>query len=205
MSLPNPLWAHFDKGEKKNQSQFNTYCTACVKNYQDWHPVDLSDAIDAASELWIKAAAYKQAFIAHIIGGKGISPCKYASDAAKEEATCQRGETKATTAAQLVGPSKKHGRTNSDEAQAEADQNAPNKKEKVTILTLVKAVTGERMPFTKQAKAAIQAQSLRAVISTNSSFALFEDPDVRDPNGRDGNGTSEWRRIEHPTHNTISL
>ncbi|KAJ7593163.1 hypothetical protein C8J56DRAFT_1045601 [Mycena floridula] len=28
---------------------------------------------------------------------------------------------------------------------------------------------------------------------------------VRDPNGRDGNGTSEWRRIEHPTHTTISL
>ncbi|KAJ7589139.1 hypothetical protein C8J56DRAFT_1075543 [Mycena floridula] len=57
----NALWAFFWKGKKKNQSQFHTYCKACVKNHQDWNPVDLSGAIDVASELLMTQKAFEDA------------------------------------------------------------------------------------------------------------------------------------------------
>ncbi|KAJ6609924.1 hypothetical protein B0H10DRAFT_2225457 [Mycena sp. CBHHK59/15] len=91
----------------------------------------------------------KEKFILHILGGKGVVPCMYASDAAKAEANSQCTADKA----------KKSGWT--------FDKTCP-----------VWICHGDDMPFSKSQAEAFQSQALRAIMSTNSVFSLFEDPEM---------------------------
>ncbi|KAJ7223699.1 ribonuclease H-like domain-containing protein [Mycena rebaudengoi] len=188
MSTEDPLWAFFHKGTTKvNSSHWNTWCKDCVQHYENRIKESrLYDGpVDAATRLVRKAeehaeglAARKMAgslpgtkdkFILHILGGKGTIACAYASDAAKAEASSRRTLGKAKQAA---GPSAKHARSKSS---AEADNATTQKKMKHEML---KTYTGHDMPFSKSQAEAFESQALRAIISTNSAFSLFEDPEM---------------------------
>ncbi|KAJ7865195.1 hypothetical protein B0H13DRAFT_2353121 [Mycena leptocephala] len=43
---------------------------------------------------------------------------------------------------------------------------------------MLKTYTGQDMPFSSSEVDAIQSQLLRAIVSTNSPFGLFEDPEM---------------------------
>ncbi|KAJ7703333.1 hypothetical protein B0H17DRAFT_1127581 [Mycena rosella] len=108
----------------------------------------------------------KLAWIAHLIGGKGIPACLYVSAEAKAEATKQRVETKAkrdhpdTTVS--AGPSfKKH------KSQLEADQ------------AVLKGFRTNEMPYSPAEKDLFQRQSLRAIVSGGLPLRAFEEPEMK--------------------------
>lgn len=136
----------------------------------------ISDAVTNVSNVARTVAGSipgtKEKFILHILGGKGIPKCPYASDAAIAEATKQRAADKAAkNAAPAPGPSK-HSRSAST---AEGSGSTAPKKLKSGKLV---AYTGHDMPFSVSQASALQSQTLRAIISTNSAFRLFEDPEM---------------------------
>ncbi|KAJ7077492.1 ribonuclease H-like domain-containing protein [Mycena epipterygia] len=69
-------------------------------------------------------------------------------------------------------PSTKHARSAST---AESKDATAPKKHKQTML---KTYTGQDMPFSSSEAEAIESQALRAIVSTNSPFGLFEDPEM---------------------------
>ncbi|KAJ7663539.1 hypothetical protein B0H17DRAFT_1211634 [Mycena rosella] len=108
----------------------------------------------------------KLAWIAHLIGGKGVPACLYASAEAKAEATKQRAETKAkrdhpdTTVS--AGPSsKKH------KSQLEADQ------------AVLKGFRRNEMPYSPAETDLFQRQSLRAIVSGGLPLRAFEEPEMK--------------------------
>ncbi|KAJ6608959.1 hypothetical protein B0H10DRAFT_1955000 [Mycena sp. CBHHK59/15] len=105
----------------------------------------------------------------HILGPKKDPGCSHASAEARAEARRQRDEGKGAKAA---GPSTKHARSAS--AVESKDVTAPKKFKQAMLQTY----TGHAMPFSASEADAIQGQALRAVISTNSTFGLFEDPEM---------------------------
>ncbi|KAJ7257399.1 ribonuclease H-like domain-containing protein [Mycena rebaudengoi] len=184
----NPLWNFFWEGTTKvNSSHWETWCKHCVRNHENLIKQARVDdgPVDAATESARKKDDHAQArtvaglipgtkekFIRLILGGKGIPKCPYASDAAIAEATKQRdGDKAAKNAAPLPGPSK-HGRSAS---MAEGSgSTAPKKLKSGKLVTY----TGHDMPFSVSQASALQSQALRAIISTNSAFRLFEDPEM---------------------------
>jgi hypothetical protein len=66
----------------------------------------------------------------------------------------------------------KHARSGST---AESSDAAAPKKAKQSML---KTYTGHDMPFSGSEADAVQAQALRAIVSSNSPFSLFEDPEM---------------------------
>ncbi|KAJ7576623.1 hypothetical protein C8J56DRAFT_1116967 [Mycena floridula] len=187
----NPLWEFYYRGEKKNKSHYHAYCKFCVDKYELDHPPDVSEAINAAEIQALRAAAHeaarqavgstrgeKSALVAHFLGGKGITACDLLSSTAKKEAKRQRSELQeehGKKAATSAGPKKRAAPTivESDEENTAASS---SKKSKQSHLTGFNALS---MPISNAEKDAIQAQALRAVISTNSSFRLFEDYEMR--------------------------
>ncbi|KAJ7908024.1 hypothetical protein B0H13DRAFT_2331783 [Mycena leptocephala] len=178
---------HFHKSEEmQNSSHWKTYCKGCV----DHHLITIKAArvivpVDAATRLLTDAADFgvactragsvrgqKDAWITHVLGsldGKTSLPCAWASAGAKAEATTQQGVSKT---AKDDAPSNKHARSAST---AEADDATTKKKMKQSLLN---TYTGHSMPFSSSDADAIQSQALRAIVSTNSAFGLFEDPEM---------------------------
>ncbi|KAJ7437683.1 hypothetical protein B0H11DRAFT_622035 [Mycena galericulata] len=92
------LWPYFWKGQLQNSSQYFSYCKGCVENRrQNLHTLDPTyddDDFVARGQTFVDACQYvgstrgdKKAWIPHILGGKGIAACAYASPAAIAEAT----------------------------------------------------------------------------------------------------------------------
>lgn len=117
----------------------------------------------------------KSAFIAHILGSRGVDPCAYASDAAKADATEQR------LAMAQKAAEKDNNSTASTQKRAHPESsNNPTldgsrKKFKQAPL---KTYRGIDMPFSEDEKNAVQAQALRAVISANLPFRAMENPEM---------------------------
>jgi hypothetical protein len=77
-------------------------------------------------------------------------------------------------AAKDKAPSGKHSRSAST-ADPDSNDATVSKKLKQTML---KTYTGLDMPFSSSEVEAIEAQALRTIVSTNSAFRLFEDPEM---------------------------
>jgi hypothetical protein len=105
--------------------------------------------------------------LAHLAGQNA---CKNASLEARQFATAQKvADANKSSAAKSL----KHNRSGST---AEALGSQPKKMRQTDLLG--KTFRGIDMPFCESEKDAIQAQSLRAVISANWSFRSFENPEV---------------------------
>jgi hypothetical protein len=112
----------------------------------------------------------KSVFITHILGSsRASSGCAHAGAAATAEAKAQRAGAQASRAAE---PATKHARSAST---ADSTDAALPKKFKQAML---RTYMGLDMPFSASEAEAIQAQALRAIVSTNSAFGLFEDPEM---------------------------
>ncbi|KAJ7175140.1 ribonuclease H-like domain-containing protein [Mycena crocata] len=185
MATPvNPLWNFFYKGKTMvNTSHFDTYCKGCVHHHQNIikaargsHPVDAATALInekadfeqgiTACKLAKSTRGEKLKWIVHILGPKKDPGCSHASAEAREEAQKQRDEGKAAAL------STKHARSAS--AANSKDAPAPKKFKQAMLQTY----TGHAMPFSASEAEAIQAQALRAIVSTNSAFGLFEHPEM---------------------------
>ncbi|KAJ6549409.1 ribonuclease H-like domain-containing protein [Mycena vulgaris] len=189
----NALWAYFHRGEKQNTSQWLTYCKGCVANQQQilrdngtYDDMDFRakgqsfrDACAAAGSV----RGDKAAWIPHILGsGRGKIPCPHASAQAKAEATSQRdvrviAKQKVSIAAASDPPSgsAKHGRSESSSG-SHATEEAPSKRMRQST---IQAFNGHDMPFTTAQIQAIQAQTLRATISTGVAFRFWENREVK--------------------------
>ncbi|KAJ7787295.1 hypothetical protein B0H14DRAFT_2304085, partial [Mycena olivaceomarginata] len=111
----------------------------------------------------------KGVFITHILGSRTTSACPHASKAAQTEAKAQR---EGAQAAKAAAPSRKRARSPSTAGSVDV---TAQKKIKQTML---RTYTGNDMPFSAAEVDAIEAQALRAIISSNSPFRLFEDPEM---------------------------
>ncbi|KAJ6461535.1 ribonuclease H-like domain-containing protein [Mycena vulgaris] len=189
----NALWAYFHRGEKQNTSQWLTYCKGCIANQQQilrdngtYDDMDFRakgqsfrDACAAAGSV----RGDKAAWIPHILGsGRGKMPCPHASAQAKAEATSQRdvrviAKQKVSIAAASDPPSgsAKHGRSESSSG-SHATEEAPSKRMRQST---IQAFNGHDMPFTTAQIQAIQAQTLRATISTGVAFRFWENREVK--------------------------
>ncbi|KAJ6612301.1 hypothetical protein B0H10DRAFT_1952450 [Mycena sp. CBHHK59/15] len=121
----------------------------------------------ASCQLATSTRGEKLKWIIHILGTKKDLGCSHASAEARAEARRQRDEGKGAKAA---APSTKHARSASEVKSQDAT--APKNFKQAMLQTY----TGHAMPFSASEADAIQAQALRAVVSTNSAFRLFEDP-----------------------------
>lgn len=112
----------------------------------------------------------KTVFISHILGvGRSRkNACKYSGQDAIQEAESQ--VPKATTDTSTSGG--KHSRSASS-----ADSAKPVKKSKQPSIS-THMYTGTEMPFSTAQIHAIHAQALRAVISANLPFHVYENPEV---------------------------
>jgi hypothetical protein len=116
----------------------------------------------------------RSAFIAHIIGGRSIQPCLYASDAAKAEAVDQRAAL-AQNSAQIDATATLGSKKRSHSSAAIELSSQPSKKLKQGLL---KTFRGVDMPFSQEETAAIQAQVLRATVSANLPFQAMRNPEM---------------------------
>ncbi|KAJ7779844.1 ribonuclease H-like domain-containing protein [Mycena metata] len=171
--VENPLAVFFHRGELQNKKMYYTYCKACVTE-------ELKRAGATSTTLTQGNQAFKDActtvgstrgeknaWIAHILGGR--SPCPYASAEATAEATLQR------TGSQ----SEKRQRTESTPTAA-ADASAPPPKKQKTQSTLSNLVFRRHdMPYSPEEKAALEVQALRAIASSGAPFQLFADPEMK--------------------------
>ncbi|KAJ7882909.1 ribonuclease H-like domain-containing protein [Mycena leptocephala] len=185
----NPLGKnYFHRGsEMQNKSHWKTHCKGCVERHlnrlTEERRLNGTLPADAATRLvndrhdFAQAAGVvrgeKSVWITHILGSTNArSPaCPWASPAAKVEATTQRNVEKA---AKDKAPSGKHSRSAST-ADPDSNDATVSKKLKQTML---KTYTGLDMPFSSSEVEAIEAQALRTIVSTNSAFRLFEDPEM---------------------------
>lgn len=116
-----------------------------------------------------KIRGTKDAMLAHLINGRAGRKCQNASDEAVNAALSIKfpgEEISVIAGTKHVRPSS--GLPNSDQ---------PRKKLKQPEIS-PHIFKGLDIPFSAGQITAIRAQCLRAVISTNSSFSLFEDPEV---------------------------
>ncbi|KAJ7760892.1 ribonuclease H-like domain-containing protein [Mycena maculata] len=193
--MADPAWTgnalglkYFHKGsEMANGSHWKTYCKGCVGP----HLKDIKEArvnagipVDAATRLIqenedmaLACAAVgflrgeKSVWITHVLGSKNgcTLPCLFASPGVTVEAKRQRSEAEV---AKDKAPSVKHARSVS--TTESNDARAPKKLKQ----SMLKTYTGHDMPFSSSEADAIESQALRAIISTNSAFGLFEDPEM---------------------------
>jgi hypothetical protein len=193
------LWRLFHKGEKQNLVHFATYCKACVEHHtkqllleQGDDDLEMDDALQLerkkrifkegmqsspelfsnhttclpACELTGSTRGERSAFIAHILGRRGTDKaCPYASKEAINEAKAHRDESDDITSTK---------RPLNDEPNVVS---AP-KKAKTMSQAPLKAYNALEMPLGKHEKAAVRVQALRAVISANLPFRVFEDIEV---------------------------
>ncbi|KAJ7784179.1 ribonuclease H-like domain-containing protein [Mycena metata] len=171
--VENPLAVFFHRGELQNKKMYYTYCKACVAE-------ELKRAGATSTTLTQGNQAFKDActavgstrgeknaWIAHILGGR--IPCPYASAEATAEATLQR------TGSQ----SEKRQRTESTPTAA-IDASAPPPKKQKTQSTLSNLVFRRNdMPYSPEEKVALEAQALRAIVSSGAPFQLFADPEMK--------------------------
>ncbi|KAJ7817513.1 hypothetical protein B0H14DRAFT_2602012 [Mycena olivaceomarginata] len=167
----NPLWAFFHKSDIMfNKSHWTTHCEGCVRHHQNRLKKGRLDNVGvatafinekeeraAACELAGAIRGEKGVFITHILGSRTTSACPHASKAAQTEAKAQR---EGAQAAKAAAPSTKRAR--------------PEKFKQ----TMLRTYTGNDMPFSAAEADAIEAQALRAIISSNSPFRLFEEPEM---------------------------
>ena len=120
----------------------------------------------------------KSALVAHILGGK--EPCVNASAeatmAAKELKQLLNTATSTSKSSVTSHPSTsstKHGQSASTESSL---QSQPKKSKQTSIVS--HTFKGIDMPFSSSEIVAVQAQALRAVISANLLFTVFESPKV---------------------------
>jgi hypothetical protein len=110
---------------------------------------------------------------AHINGYRGSPPCLYTSDAAKEAARTQKSRKSAPkTATNMIGqkcPSQHLDSPSDDEDDASKPQ------QKKPCQSILRVFRGIDIPFTEEQKSAVKEQAMRTIISTGSSFSLFED------------------------------
>ncbi|KZP22392.1 hypothetical protein FIBSPDRAFT_690520, partial [Athelia psychrophila] len=111
----------------------------------------------------------KSALIAHILGGKAA--CVHASSQATAAATTLKNALASSSGSSTPTSASSSKRTGSV---ASLPDSQPGKKSKQTSL-LPHAFKGNDMPFSPPEAAAFQAQALRAVISANLPFRVFED------------------------------
>ncbi|KAJ7751786.1 ribonuclease H-like domain-containing protein [Mycena maculata] len=193
--MADPAWTgnalglkYFHKGsEMANGSHWKTYCKGCVGP----HLKDIKEArvnagipVDAATRLIqenedmaLACAAVgflrgeKSVWITHVLGSKNgrTLPCLFASPGATAEAKRQRSEAEV---AKGKAPSVKHARSAS--TTESNDARAPKKLKQ----SMLKTYMGHDMPFSSSEADAIESQALRAIVSTNSAFGLFEDPEM---------------------------
>ncbi|KAJ7892304.1 hypothetical protein B0H14DRAFT_2560358 [Mycena olivaceomarginata] len=130
-----------------------------------WHPAGIQVTCELAGAI----RGEKGVFITHILGSRTTSACPHASKAAQTEAKAQR---EGGQAAKAAAPSTKRARSPSTAGSVDV---TAQKKFKQTML---RTYTGNDMPFSAAEADAIEAQALRAIISSNSPFRLFEDPEM---------------------------
>ncbi|KAJ6460569.1 ribonuclease H-like domain-containing protein, partial [Mycena sanguinolenta] len=175
------MWSYFYKGKvKQNTSHWNTYCKGCVKHeqklLQDAGTYDSADWLKegpsflAACERAGSVRGDKSPWITHILGGKDISPCPHASDAAKKLATSLRDAAYAAKQAKhKAGPAASAGKTQASTAGAE-------KRRKQGVFQVF---SGLDQPFSTAEAAEIQAQALRATVSAGLPFRVWENVEVQ--------------------------
>ncbi|KZP23372.1 hypothetical protein FIBSPDRAFT_737740 [Athelia psychrophila] len=188
----NPLWKLFHStGIKQNTSHFITHCWACVhyheKILEEEAAVVNGLTLDAGTELLAKQARFeaacklagsvrgeKSVFIAHILGNKQTKkdPCPNSGQAAIDIAKAQRAAPK--VAVEVSGG--KHSRSSSTNAESLSSAPSTKKSKQPSIATHM--YPGTEMPFSTAQTEAIQDQALRAVISANLPFHVFENPEV---------------------------
>ncbi|THU78364.1 hypothetical protein K435DRAFT_876706 [Dendrothele bispora CBS 962.96] len=197
-SSTNPLWEYFHRGEKQNSAQYETWCKGCVKYYLDKEQRELEERIrneDEAKKYQEQQKAFKEAciaagsvrgeetaFITHLLGShrnKTQQECLHASDEAKVEAKRQREQgTSSTVHAQ--------GKTTALKCQISALVDTPGSlsepssspASKKLRQTHLKTYNALQMPFSDSEVEALQAQALRAQVSSKSPETLFEDQEM---------------------------
>lgn len=132
-----------------------------VRNFK-LHNGELALTVSLACETAGHVRGEKSAMIAHILGGK--SPCEHVS----VEAT-----TVATALKNVQASSEKSAPKRTGSAASLPDSQAGKKMKQTTMSSHV--FKGNNIPFSKPEVVAIQAQALRAVISANLPFQVFED------------------------------
>ncbi|KAJ6484889.1 ribonuclease H-like domain-containing protein [Mycena sanguinolenta] len=192
------MWSYFYKGKvKQNTSHWNTYCKGCVKHEQKL----LQDAgtkghrfLPATCERAGSVRGDKSPWITHILGGKDISPCPHASDAAKKLATSLRDAAYAAKQAkQKAGPAASAGKTQASTAgvgtstmdatsgrkHARSISEADPEAEKRRKQGVFQVFSGLDQPFSTAEAAEIQAQALRATVSAGLPFRVWENVEVQ--------------------------
>ncbi|KAF9060875.1 hypothetical protein BDP27DRAFT_1370138 [Rhodocollybia butyracea] len=149
----NPLWKYFHKGPRQNTSHFTTYCTACVKHFEDTSTEEYEERLRVADD----AAQLT------IIKERFDTDAKAEAQKQKEEEKDKHTEprTVSSTKWKLADIADKH--------------NSTPKKQKQSTL---KAYNGLDMPFSTNEASAVQAQALHAIVSTKSPETLFEDVEM---------------------------
>ncbi|KAJ7122587.1 ribonuclease H-like domain-containing protein [Mycena crocata] len=124
-------------------------------------------------------------WITHILGGRSVNPCSYASAAAKAYATSQKDASfakKQTSTMAAAAPSsstatagtsasaRKHARSVSVDDEAPAPKRLQQ--------GVFQVFSGRDQPFTTAEAEAIQAQTLRATVSAGLAFRTFENREV---------------------------
>ncbi|KAJ3791970.1 ribonuclease H-like domain-containing protein [Lentinula aff. detonsa] len=189
----NPLWKYFHKRDKQNSSHYATRCKFCIQHFKESSAAEfeerlngaddatkleiLKEQFDAACHASPNVRGEKHAFIAHLIGNKQVSACQYASKEARSAAKSLRdsdGE-KESKPRGLSGMKRKLAELSSSSEPDPTLNPASTPKKKQSKLNAFNALD---MPFSKEETCAVQAQALRAIISTKSPETLFEDPEM---------------------------
>ncbi|KAF5343814.1 hypothetical protein D9758_016207 [Tetrapyrgos nigripes] len=193
----NPLWAFFHKGERKNSTQHETWCKACVKHYQDLGAHTLEESIrneDEATKYQRREQAFidactmagalrgeKTVFITHILGkrrSKTCQPCPYASEEAREEAQRQRDSENNSASSKPKTTATKRKISELDKNDMEPSQDTSSSEHKKLKQPKLRVFNALDMPFSKTEAEVVKAQALRAVVSSKSKEGLFEDPEM---------------------------
>ncbi|KAJ7572764.1 hypothetical protein C8J56DRAFT_1067910 [Mycena floridula] len=176
----------FKRGKMKNVTQADFFCKACVEHHQCW---DLNAPVDVNAGDAEKFAAHEKSYedackatgptrgekfamAAHILGktgSKGMG-CKWASAEAKTAALALCASRNGEDSVPSV--SMKRSRKDSSPGPAASEQRESKQPRLMTYTAL-------HMPFGKEETKAFQDQALRAVISANLPFSVFENPEVK--------------------------
>jgi hypothetical protein len=124
----------------------------------------------------------KNAFIAHILGRNKV--CIHASAEAISVATALKLATTTgtsstgTSSAAAVSSNKRGHISSSASSAAKSSTSEPPAKKMKQGNLMAHAYKGVDMPFSPNEVAAVQAQALRATISANLPFQVYENPEV---------------------------
>ncbi|KAJ7670125.1 hypothetical protein DFH06DRAFT_1125516 [Mycena polygramma] len=177
--MENPFYKFYHKGTRQNAAHFHTYCKACVKQHLESIGASLSDltqgnqAFKDACQVVGSTRSDKLAWVAHLIGGRGVDECLHSSVEAKAYAASVREETKSTKRARTEsapGPS--------DVPPAAKKQQLPSKKQKIQSTLTDMVFRRNDMPYSDSEAKSVQRQALRAIVSSGAPLQIFEDPEM---------------------------